>query len=91
MVAGIRPLMAELRLAAQRTGRDLDQLVSEIAEVAASVSALAASESGRVQSIDINPLVITNAGELKALDVRVELASESSGTNRANAHTEGTR
>ncbi|HZN85085.1 MAG TPA: acetate--CoA ligase family protein, partial [Mycobacterium sp.] len=91
MVAGIRPLMAELRLAAQRTGRDVDQLVSDIAEVAASVSALAASESGRVQSIDINPLVITNAGELKALDVRVELSSESSGTDRAHAHTEGTR
>jgi len=91
MVAGIRPLMAELRLAAQHTGRDVDQLVSDIAEVAVSVSALAASESGRVQSIDINPLVITNAGELKALDVRVELAPASAGIDRAHTHTEGTR
>ena len=84
MVAAVRPLMAELKLAAQRTDRDVDHLVSEIAEIVVAVAALAA------RSTDINPLVVTDAGELKALDVRVELSS-SSGTGCAGTHMEGTR
>jgi acyl-CoA synthetase (NDP forming) len=77
MLRSIPPVVASIAAAASRTGRSVDDFVSEIASIVSSISELAVSDSERVYSIDINPLAITEAGSVAALDVRVQLNYDS--------------
>jgi len=90
MVTGIRSVMEGISAAASRGGRPVSDCVSEVAQVVVTVSEVAYVHRGRIVSIDLNPLVITDAGTLAALDVRVQLApgqDEASSTPNERRHT----
>jgi acetate---CoA ligase (ADP-forming) len=77
MVRSIPSVVASIATAARITGRDVDEYISDIAGVVSTISELAMNDSATVHSVDINPLAITEASSVVALDVRVQLKYDS--------------
>jgi acetate---CoA ligase (ADP-forming) len=73
MILGVSSVATALAALARRAKRPVEELVGGAAIVVERMSALAIAGHSLVDSIDINPLVFSENGDLAALDVRVQL------------------
>jgi acyl-CoA synthetase (NDP forming) len=72
-VSSVSSVASMLVAVEKQTQRPVESLVDDVATLVVLVSELAAGGRDVVDSIDINPVILTSAGQMAALDVRVQL------------------